>query len=158
MKVRLPNPFRVTTRRSASFSPGWRDHLVALSKAHPANALGGAAHGSRTAFVEADRLSLTRDHEDVVVARRVQDRDELVLVAELDRDDPVRLEIRVVLREAVFLTTPFFVARTRYSASPKSRVAISVRTLSPCARGRRLTSARPFDCRLPSGSSCTFSR
>ena len=58
----------------------------------------------------------------------------------------------------VFLTIPFRVASTRYSASLKSRVAITAFTCSPWANGSRLTIARPFDWRVPSGSSCTFSR
>ena len=58
----------------------------------------------------------------------------------------------------VFLTTPFFVAKTRYSASLKSRVWITARTCSSWRNGSRLTIARPFDWREPSGSSCTFSR
>ena len=58
----------------------------------------------------------------------------------------------------VFLTTPFFVAKTRYSASLKSRVCTTARTCSPWRNGSRLTIARPFDWRDPSGSSCTFSR
>src|SRR4051812_45318925 len=46
--------------------------------------------------MEPDRLALARDHEDVVLARRVPNADELVALAHLDRDDPVGLERRVV--------------------------------------------------------------
>ena len=59
---------------------------------------------------------------------------------------------------SVFLTTPFFVPKTRYFASPKSRVCTTARTVSSWRNGRRLTIARPFDWREPSGSSCTLSR
>ena len=59
---------------------------------------------------------------------------------------------------SVFLTTPFFVPKTRYFASPKSRVCTTARTVSSWRNGSRLTIARPFDWREPSGSSCTFSR
>ena len=58
----------------------------------------------------------------------------------------------------VFLTTPFFVAQSRNSVSPKSRVWMTARTFSSWRIGSRLVIARPFDCRDPSGSSCTFSR
>ena len=61
-------------------------------------------------------------------------------------------------RNSVFLTTPFFVAKTRYFASLKSRVAITARISSSWRSGSRLTIARPFDWREPSGSSCTLSR
>ena len=37
----------------------------------------------------------------------------------------------------VFLTTPFFVAKTRYSASSKSRVWTTARTCSPWRNGSR---------------------
>ncbi len=50
-------------------------------------------------LVEADRLAELRDHEDVVVARGVAHADELVALAHLDRDDPVRLQRRVVRGE-----------------------------------------------------------
>ena len=59
---------------------------------------------------------------------------------------------------SVFLTTPFFVAKSRYFASSKLRVWMTARTVSPWRNGSRLTIARPFDWREPSGSSCTFSR
>ena len=58
----------------------------------------------------------------------------------------------------VFLTTPFFVAKTRYSASSKLRVWMTARTCSSCRNGNRFWIARPFDWREPSGSSCTFRR
>ena len=61
-------------------------------------------------------------------------------------------------RNSVFLTMPFFVAKTRYFASLKSRVAITARISSSWRSGSRFTIARPFDCREPSGSSCTLSR
>ena len=59
---------------------------------------------------------------------------------------------------SVFLTMPFRVANTRYFASSKLRVAMTACTSSSCRNGSRLTIARPFDWREPSGSSCTFSR
>ena len=59
---------------------------------------------------------------------------------------------------SVFLTMPLRVASTRYFASEKLRVRMTVFTCSSCVNGKRLTIARPFDCRAPSGSSCTFSR
>ena len=49
----------------------------------------------------------------------------------------------------VFLTTPFAVAQSRYSASSKLRVWMTARTCSPWRNGSRLTIARPFDWREP---------
>src|SRR5262245_11002783 len=76
-----------------------RDHLVLLAQAHPLHAGGVTAHRPRLLLAEADRLALARDHQDVVLARRMANRDELVALAHLDRDDPVRLQRRVVGRE-----------------------------------------------------------
>src|SRR5262245_36634003 len=76
-----------------------RDHLVLLAQAHPLHAGGVTAHRPRLLLAEADRLALARDHQDVVLARRMANRDELVAHAHLDRDDPVRLQRRVVGRE-----------------------------------------------------------
>ena len=59
---------------------------------------------------------------------------------------------------SVFFTMPFRVAKTRYFASAKSRVAMTACTSSSWRNGSRFTIARPFDCREPSGSSCTFRR
>ena len=59
---------------------------------------------------------------------------------------------------SVFLTIPLRLANTRYLPSLKSRVESTDCTRSPSRRGRRLTSARPFDVREASGSSYTFSR
>ena len=49
--------------------------------------------------MEPDRLALARDHQDVVVAVGVDDADQLVALAQVDRDDPVGLQRRVVLLE-----------------------------------------------------------
>ena len=46
--------------------------------------------------MEANRLAHPRHHEDVVRVAGEADADELVVLAQLDRDDPVRLERRVV--------------------------------------------------------------
>ncbi len=59
---------------------------------------------------------------------------------------------------SVFLTMPLRVAKTRYLASSKLRVAMTACTSSSCRNGRRFTIARPFDWRDPSGSSWTFRR
>src|SRR4051794_22843136 len=53
----------------------------------------------------------------------------------------------------VFLTSPFFVPKTRYSASAKSRVESTDWIRSPSRSGRTLTNARPFAVREASGSS-----
>ena len=75
------------------------DHLVVLAQAHALDAGRGAAHRAHVALVEADRLAAAGDHQDVVVAVGEPDADELVVLAHLDRDDPVRLQRRVVLEE-----------------------------------------------------------
>jgi hypothetical protein len=77
-----------------------------LRRPHALHAGGGAAHRPHVLLVEADRLALARDEDDVVVARRVEHVDERVLVAKLDRDDPVGLERSVVLLEARLLDHP----------------------------------------------------
>src|SRR2546421_33052 len=53
-----------------------------------------------------DAMALARDEHDVVAARRVEHVDESVAVPELDGDDPVGLERRVVLLEARLLDHP----------------------------------------------------
>ena len=57
------------------------------------------------------------------------------------------------LANSVFLTVPFFVAKTRYLDSAKSRVESTDWMRSPSRSGRTLTSARPFAVRCASGSS-----
>src|SRR6266511_1917154 len=56
---------------------------------------------------------------------------------------PSALRFVLYASSFVFLTTPFFVAKSRYSASLKSRVWITARTCSPWRNGSRLTLARP---------------
>ena len=56
--------------------------------------------------MEADRLAHPRDHQHVVAVAREPHADELVVVAELDRDDPVGLERRVVRGELGLLDHP----------------------------------------------------
>ena len=75
------------------------DDLVVPAQLHAGDARGVAAHRSRLLAVEAHRLTHPRDHEDVVVLARESHADELVVLAQLDRDDPVGLERRVVRAE-----------------------------------------------------------
>src|SRR5581483_6481690 len=63
-----------------------RDHLVAGAELNAGVPIRVAAHRPGVCLVEADRLALLRDHEDVVATGRVADADELVAVAHLDRD------------------------------------------------------------------------
>ena len=49
--------------------------------------------------MEADRLAFARDHQHVVVTGGVTRADQLVALAQLDRDDPVGLQRRVVVEE-----------------------------------------------------------
>ena len=54
----------------------------------------------------------------------------------------------------VRLTIPFRLAKNSQPADSMSRMLRSVWTFSPSLRrGRRLITAFPFECRLPSGSS-----
>jgi hypothetical protein len=61
-------------------------------------------------------------------------------------------------RKFVFLTMPFFVAKSRYSASLNSFVAMTLWILSPCANGSRLAMWRPFAVRPILGSWWTLRR
>src|ERR671931_625291 len=82
------------------------NHLVAFAQAHALDSPGIAAHRASLLLAKANRLALARDHENVVAARRMLNRDELVVIAQLDRDDPVGLEGRVVRRELGLLDRP----------------------------------------------------
>ena len=62
----------------------------------PADAACRAPIGARLLLVETDRLARVDDQEKIVSTGRERTPDELVVVAQLDRDDPVRLERRVV--------------------------------------------------------------
>src|ERR1051325_11353897 len=85
---------------------GGRDDLVALAEAHALHARGRAAHRPNLGLVEADRLALARDEHDVVRPARVEHVDKRVVLAQLDRDDPVRLQRRVVVLELRLLDDP----------------------------------------------------
>ena len=74
------------------------DHLVVAAQLHARDARRVAAHRARLLSVEADGLTHPRDHEDVVALAREPDADQLVVLAQLDRDDPVGLQRRVVRR------------------------------------------------------------
>ena len=87
------------------------------------------------------------------MATGAPDGDQLVVVANVDRDDPVGLDRRVVGAELGLLDIPLRVANTRYLPSLKSRVERTDWTRSPSRSGSRLTSARPFAVREASGSS-----
>ena len=77
-----------------------REHEVALARdVHAAHAAGAAAHRPGVALAEADGEAGMRDHQDLVVRVDPADRDELVVLADVDRDDPVGLDRRVVERE-----------------------------------------------------------
>ena len=79
------------------------DHLVVSAELHPGDAGGRSAHRANVLLREPHRLPETRDHEDVVLAVREPDTDELVVLAHPQGDDPVRLERRVVLEEGRLL-------------------------------------------------------
>ena len=77
-----------------------REHpVVAARDVHAAHAARVAAHRPRLRLVEASRLTGVRDHDDVVVAVGAAHGDELVVVADVDRDDAVGLDRRVVGQE-----------------------------------------------------------
>ena len=119
----------------------------------PAHAAGVAAHRARVVLVEADGQAGARDHDDVVARVDAAHGDELVVVADLDRDDAVGLDRRVVGEELGLLDGARRVAKTRYLPSVKSRVESTDWMRSPSRSGSTLTSARPFAVREASGSS-----
>src|SRR5918997_2668698 len=79
------------------------EYHVALAKREPLDARGRPAHGPRVALGEADALAVAAHHDDVGAVRDLAHGDQLVVVGEVDRDDPVRLERRVVLQEVRLL-------------------------------------------------------
>ena len=76
-----------------------RDDLVALAQLHADHAARRAAHRPRLVLVEADGLAPARGQQHVVLARGQAHADQLVALADVDRDDPVGLARRVVLLE-----------------------------------------------------------
>ena len=63
---------------------------------HPAHAAGVAAHRAGVVLAEPDGQALLGDHQDLVALVDPAHGDELVVVADLDRDDAVGLDRRVV--------------------------------------------------------------
>src|SRR5918998_1299216 len=76
---------------------------VALAEGQALDARGRPAHGPRVALLEADALAVAAHHDDVGAVRDLAHGDQLVVVGEVDRDDPIRLERRVVLQEVRLL-------------------------------------------------------
>src|SRR5918998_1231229 len=76
---------------------------VALAKREPLDARGRPAHGPRVALLKADALAVAAHHDDVGAVRDLAHGDQLVVVGEVDRDDPVCLKRRVVLQEVRLL-------------------------------------------------------
>src|SRR5215217_5738693 len=70
--------------------PGERDAL------DPA---GGAPHGPRFGLLEADALAVAAYDHDLVAFGGVADGDQLVVIGEVDGDDPIAFQGRVVLQE-----------------------------------------------------------
>src|SRR5690606_10326867 len=64
------------------------DDAVALIEANPNHAVRGAAHGPDVLLREADRHTLVRRDQDVVVAGGQLHVDELIVLVEVDGDDP----------------------------------------------------------------------
>src|SRR6202035_557389 len=67
-----------------------------IHAAYPARV---TAHWPDLALTEARCLARARDHDDVVVAARLADSDQLVVVPDIDGDDPVGLDRGVVGQE-----------------------------------------------------------
>ena len=82
------------------------DHLVVSAQLHAGDTGRVAAHRTHLLAVEANRLAHPRHHQHVVAFAREPHADELVVLAELDRDDPVGLERRVVRGELRLLDHP----------------------------------------------------
>src|SRR5205807_9750979 len=72
------------------------DDLAALADVHAAHAGGVAAHRARVGLGEAHGEAGAGDHDDLVVGVHRPHGEQLVVVADLDRDDPVGFDRRVV--------------------------------------------------------------
>src|SRR5205823_8046705 len=73
--------------------------LVAGLEAHADHAGRRATHGPHGVLVEADGLAVAADHEDVVLATGLDDTYELVLVLEVDGDEPLTAGLVVLAHE-----------------------------------------------------------
>src|SRR6185369_17649747 len=84
-----------------------RQHPVVLAgDVHPFDATGVASHRPHVLLGEAGGVPRVGDHEDVVFARGQPHLDQLVVVADLDRDDAVGADRGVVGEELGFLDQP----------------------------------------------------
>src|SRR5918994_1449806 len=76
-----------------------REHDVVFAERYSLHPGRGAAHRSRVRLLEADALPVAAHDNDLIALRGVADGDQLVVAGEVDRDDPVVLQGRVVLLE-----------------------------------------------------------
>ena len=73
-----------------------RDHLTFGAHAHAAHAGGIASHRAHVRLREPHREAGARDHDHLVFGIDRAHREQLVVVADVDRDDPVSFDRRVV--------------------------------------------------------------
>src|SRR5919112_2010856 len=72
---------------------------VVLAERNTLDSGRGSAHGPGLGLREADALAVAAHDNDLVAFRGVADGDQLVLAGEVDRDDPIVFQGRVVLQE-----------------------------------------------------------
>ena len=94
-----------------------RDHLAVLADVHAAHAGRVAAHRARVGLGEAHRQPGLGDHDDLVVGVDGPHGEQLVVVADVDRDDPVGFDRRVVGRELGLLDGARCASRRRGTRS-----------------------------------------
>ncbi len=102
------------------------DDRVLGAKPHAAHAGRGAAHRPHLFLGEADRLALPAGDQHLLAPVRAQRRDQLVVVAEVDRDDPAAPRVRVGLEP-----------RLLHHAPPRSEKHEVPRRLLEAAHGQR---------------------
>src|SRR5215217_1591075 len=76
-----------------------REHHVVFAERYALHSGRSAAHRSCVGLLEADALPVAGDDNELVALRGVADGDQLVLAGEVDRDDPIALQGRLVLQE-----------------------------------------------------------
>ena len=114
---------------------------------------GVAAHRPRLRLVEARGLAGAPLRDDVVVAAGLSHLDKLVVVADLDGDDAVRLDRRVVGGELGLLDLALLGGEDQVAALGEVAGVMTASTRWFSRSGRKLLSERPLAVRAASGSS-----
>ena len=113
---------------------------------------------ARAARLKRNRWPFARTNEKVVLARGVQDADQLVAVAELIAMIPSALSGVYCLERSAYSSRAPLGHRREVLRILEVRVAMTARIVSVCWNGKRLTIALPLRLRDPSGSSVHLSR